>query len=236
MTNIAVATQDVRKRVSEEFIRGEGIEVGALDAPFPKTSAASTRYIDRMAKADLLKQYPELQSRAGYIVEPDILDDGETLKTVPSASADFIVASHFLEHCQNPIGTLRAHFRVLRRNGTLILAVPNTANPQSWDHGRQLTSFSHLLTDDRAGPAGSRRSHFEEWCIFAGKMTDRRQIESEVDRLMSVDYSIHFHCWTKQTFKDFLERAITYNNLDAKIALFDSNDYEIIAVLRKGFG
>ena len=37
----------------------------------------------------------------------DVVDDGETLATVAGGDRqDFIVANHFLEHTENPIGTI----------------------------------------------------------------------------------------------------------------------------------
>jgi ferredoxin len=45
-------------------------------------------------------------------VEVDVVDDGERLESFADASLDFVVSSHFLEHCQDPIrafGRLPAH-------------------------------------------------------------------------------------------------------------------------------
>jgi predicted SAM-dependent methyltransferase len=52
------------------------------------------------------KLYPELKSRK--FIEPDIIDDGEKLSRIEDASQDFIIANHFLEHCEDPIGTVGA--------------------------------------------------------------------------------------------------------------------------------
>ena len=55
----------------------------------------------------------------------DVIDNGETLQTLPDARQDFVVANHFLEHCQDPIGTIVNHFRVLKPGGVLFMAVPD---------------------------------------------------------------------------------------------------------------
>ena len=34
------------------------------------------------------------------------MDDGERLATIADATQDFVIANHFLEHCQDPLGAL----------------------------------------------------------------------------------------------------------------------------------
>lgn len=234
MTNIGGEVADSREALARRFARGAGIEVGALDAAFPvDPSVATVRYVDRFPKAELLRHYPELLSRADLIREPDIIDDGEQLNLVADGSQDFVIASHFLEHCENPLGTLRQFGRVLKPGGHLVLAIPNTANPQSWDHHRELTSFAHVVRDDEAGPEISRDHHYWEWVTFAGKMTGARA-EAEKAKLMEMRYSIHFHCWTAGTFMEFLRGAIARDGLAFEIVHQHENAYEVGVVVRKG--
>lgn len=232
MTEIGEAVFGRRQHLSRNFIAGHGIEIGALDAPFPITGDAQVKFVDQFTKADLLVHYPELTPRAAQIIDPDIVDDGETLSQFQPASQDFVIASHFLEHCQNPLGTLRNHFRVLRPGGHLLVAVPNTGHPGSFDHDRDLTTFDHVERDDREGPEWSREHHFWEWVTFAGKMTGERR-DYEIKKLMDMNYSIHFHCWTAETFRDFIEKAIAYNKLDGRLVEFAAEEYETIAVLER---
>ncbi len=231
MTEIRQETHDVRSYLAGRYLTGRGLEIGALDAPFPMPSAARVEYVDRFRKDDLLRHYPELRPRSDKITDPDIVEDGETLTSIPSQSYDFLVASHFLEHCENPLLTLRNHVRVIRSGGALLLAVPNSAHPGSWDFGRDLTTFEHLLLDDRDGPEGSRRAHFMEWVTFAGKMTGEAA-ERECEHLMQMKYSIHFHCWTAATFLPFLLSSLSYNSMDAHVVHYEAQEYEILAVLR----
>ena len=65
---------------------------------------AHARYVDRYSREDLRREYPEL--RTHDLVEVDVVDDGETLATVADASADFVIANHFIEHTEDPIRTL----------------------------------------------------------------------------------------------------------------------------------
>ena len=214
---------------------GGGLEVGALDAPYPvDTRVATVRYVDRFGKAELLRHYPEQLPRADLIRDPDIIDDGERLASVPGSSQDFVIASHFLEHCENPLATLRNFARVLKPAGHVLLAIPNTANPESWDHGRMLTDFAHVVRDDVEGPEVSREHHYWEWVTYAGKMTGA-VANAEKAKLMAMRYSIHFHCWTAPTFMEFLSNAIARDNLAFEIVNQYENTYEISVVLKKPF-
>ena len=49
----------------------------------------------------------------------------ESLATIPDGSQDFVIADHFIEHCQDPISALTIHFRVLKTGGILYMAVPD---------------------------------------------------------------------------------------------------------------
>ena len=140
-----------REDLAEAFIAGTGLEIGALHQPLRVSTSAKVRYVDRMDVAGLREHYPELQRLK--LVTVDVIDDGEKLKTVANGSQDFLIANHFLEHTQNPIGTLRRFFEVLRVGGVLYLAIPDKRG--TFDRNRPLTSFEHLLKDDRQGPAWS---------------------------------------------------------------------------------
>jgi hypothetical protein len=114
----------------------------------------------------------------------------------------------------------------------LLIAIPNTANPASYDHGRVLTSFDHLIRDDTDGPAVSREEHYGEWVTFAGKMNGA-VAEAEKTKLMLMNYSIHFHCWVEETFHAFIAGAIRYKRLPLTMVDRYVNDYEVAVVLRK---
>ncbi len=109
MTDIPVEMQKRRAEIAAEFLIGNGIEIGALDSPLQLPAKANVVYVDRLNEAALRAQYPELSEKPLVVI--DVVDDGEQLGVFPSKSVDFIVANHFMEHTQNPIGTLRAHLQ-----------------------------------------------------------------------------------------------------------------------------
>ena len=118
------------------------MEVGALHQPLPVPDRAHVAYVDRLPLNELRRHYPELD---GYdLVEPDILDDGESLGSLADGSQDFVIANHFIEHTQDPLGTIANHLRVLRPGGILYMAVPDKRF--TFDRDRPPTTIDHLRT------------------------------------------------------------------------------------------
>lgn len=217
-----------REAIASRYLHGDGIEIGALHNPLPVPSSARVRYLDRMAVPELERQYPELRGEA--LVDVDIIDDGERLTSLPDASQDFVIANHFLEHCQDPLGAVGSMFRVLRPGGVLYLAVPDRRF--TFDADRPVTPLDHVLEDHRAGPERSRREHFEEWARLVDKVEDG-DVEQHVSRLLDEDYSIHFHVWEQADVFDLLQLARREAALEFDVELATRNGHENLFVLRK---
>ena len=216
-----------RRRLATRYLRGNGIEVGALHQPLKVPSAATVRYVDRMTVDDLREHYPELAHAP--LVPVDIVDDGETLASQPDASADFIIANHFIEHTQNPLGTLANHLRVLRPGGILYMAVPD--RHRTFDVDRSATALQHLVQDYSDGPEGSRSEHFAEWARFVDRVP-ADQVAARAQELERQDYSIHFHVWTVDEFSEVLVYAQKEQRLPFRVEELRENQLEFIAVLR----
>src|SRR6185503_6541068 len=132
-----------REFVASAFLRGHGIEIGALHMPLRVPPSARVTYVDRFPLDDLRKHYPELSDQA--LVDVDVVADGERLEPLGDESQDFVIANHFLEHCQDPIGAVLNMFRVLKPGGILYLGIPDKR--YSFDVDRPLTTLEHLLRD-----------------------------------------------------------------------------------------
>jgi predicted SAM-dependent methyltransferase len=215
-----------RKQLSDKYLRGTGVEIGALHNPLPVPSAAHVKYVDRMSVDDLRRHYPDL----GDLVPVDILDDGETLATLAPESQDFVIANHMLEHCQDPIGTLKNHLRVLRPGGILYIAIPDKRH--TFDIDRPFTTIEHLERDHREGPEWSRVDHFSEYLRLVDKVPEEH-FEEALKKITEMDYSIHFHVWTAETFREFLEHCRTRLRLPFEVLHAEANVHEVIAILRK---
>lgn len=213
------------------FLCGTGIEIGALHNPLPLPAKAKVKYVDRFSATDLRIQYPELNDLP--LIDPDLIDDGEKLESVGAASQDFIVASHFLEHCENPAGALQSFSRVLRPQGILFLVVPDKRF--TFDRGRQSTPLEHILRDYNEGPAWSRTEHFREYAALVDGVPGEA-VELRAKYLMDLNYSIHFHVWTKCEVLALLCELNRQLGLGYELRLFLDNGPEGIYVLAKTEG
>ena len=218
--------ESARALLAKWFLRGRGIEIGALAAPLRLPRGARARYVDRAPTPALHEQYPELARTA--LVEPDILDDGQTLATIAGASQDFVIANHFIEHCEVPIRAIGNFLRVLRPGGVVYLAIPDKT--RTFDRDRPVTPFSHLLEDEERGPEFSRAGHFLEWARYVDRAPDA---EARARELMRRNYSIHFHVWDKPAMVAFVNSLRVEAGLSFEPALFLDNGVEGIWILRR---
>lgn len=227
---------DRRGIATHYYIKGKGIEIGALHNPLNVSGKATVRYVDRMTVADLKAHYPEQKNLP--LVKVDLVDDGETLASIPSASQDFVIANHFLEHCQNPIQTVHSMLRVLKPEGILYLGIPDKR--YTFDVHRPITDIDHLLKDYRDGAEWSRKQHFLEWAKFPTlgytneqDGADDPRIEAEATRFMEQDYSIHYHVWTQTEILELLVTLQRALHFAFDVELFLKNKDEMVLVLRK---
>ena len=218
-----------REAIAAHYVKGDGLEIGALHNPLIVPRKARVRYVDRMSVAELRRQYPELASL--NLTEPDIIDDGERLSTVGEGTQDFVVANHFLEHSENPIETVGNLVRVLRNGGILFMCIPDKR--YTFDVDRPVTTYDHLKRDFREGPAWSRRQHFEEWVAHVEKVASPDQASRRVNELMNMGYSIHFHVWTQSELLQLVLKLRDTFRLGIELELFLKIEGEVLIILRK---
>jgi len=189
---------DARRELAAHFLAGEGLEIGPLHQPLTLPPNAKARYVDRMVVDDLRREYPELAT--WNLTQVDVVDDGEKLLTIADESQDFIVANHFLEHCENPIRTIETHLAKLKPGGVLFYAVPDKR--YTFDFRRPVTPLEHMIADYEEGPESSRAEHYEQWTrlvIIDGEETEEQTI-ARARELEAAAYSIHMHVWTQAEF------------------------------------
>lgn len=218
-----------REQVASAYLRGEGIEIGALHQPLRVPQAARVRYVDRLTVAEFRKHYPELDGQT--LVDVDVLDDGERLSTFVAATQDFVIANHFVEHCENPLGAICNMLRVLRRGGILFLAIPDKR--YTFDVDRPLTPIVHLLAVYREGVDPQRRQHYEEWTRLVNKRLDPAEAEAEVRHLMAINYSIHHHVWTLTELVEMILTVRKELKQDFEMEMCLSNGDEVLFILRR---
>jgi SAM-dependent methyltransferase len=215
-----------RMYLAGRFLRGDGIEIGALHRPIQLPEGVTVRYVDRLPADDLRAEYPEL--RGVPLVDPALLDDGEKLAMIAPASVDFIIANHFLEHCEDPIGTLLVHLSRLRSGGHLFYAVPDKRH--TFDQPRATTTLAHLTHDHTDGGTSSRVDHYTD---YARHVHRSGRAEEEGRDLAAAKYSIHFHAWTSTELLELFVHIQQQHEPNLEVVAAQNFEDEFILVARK---
>ena len=180
----------------------------------------------------LQQEYPEVGAQ---LIAPDAVAEAGQLPFGDNR-LDFIIASHVLEHLPFPLAALRNWYQVLAPGGNLVLKVPDKR--YSFDIRRPRTRLQHLIDEDRDRTAFDKRAHFADWVEHVeGKQRNTLPWEHETNRLMEIDYSIHYHVWTDEDVRDLLDYTRHALGMDWRpILFFPARFYrkECAVVMRKG--
>jgi SAM-dependent methyltransferase len=82
------------------------------------------------------------------------------LSFIPSASYDFVLSSHTLEHVANPLRALSEWMRILKERGVLSLVLPHKEG--TFDHRRPVTTLKHLIQDFEQQTTEADLTHLDE--------------------------------------------------------------------------
>lgn len=219
----------VRRRiVSHMYLRGNGIEIGALLNPLSVPINTHVIYVDRETNTQLKQRFPEIAGKR--LVTIQLIDNAETLDSIQNESQDFIITSHVIEHLENPLLAISNWFRVLKENGILYMVVPN--KEETFDVNRPVTSVEHLYRDYKEGPQTSIRQHYEEWVYLEGNKS-KEDVEREVDSLIEQNHNIHFHVWNPSAFFQLLNFCIDKLHMPISVKHFEATGNEILVVIQK---
>ena len=133
--------------------------------------------------------------------------DTEGLKKIESASQDYVIFNHVVEHVANPIAVLGEIFRVLKPGGRLAIGAPD--RDYTFDMDRPVTSWEHLETEYRDGVTEVTDLHYVDFlahvhprALLGGVDEIIAQVEIQRSRRE------HPHVWTSAGFREFLGRAL----------------------------
>ena len=85
-------------------LKGQGIEIGAFQGP-QLLPFGRVRYVDLLSREEAARFFPEVPPTVP-VVEPDILASAHDIAALNDGSQDFVIASHLLEHTEDPIAVL----------------------------------------------------------------------------------------------------------------------------------
>jgi SAM-dependent methyltransferase len=193
--------QITRRRMSERFVVGTGIEVGAGSRPFPLPETALCRYGD-VRDRESLRNYFSTDR-----VAVDHMLDAQTYTGIPDNAFDFVISAHVIEHLEDPIGAIKNSLRVLKPGGILLLVVPDRRH--TFDRLRPGTSLEHLLQDFHDGGISTRLEAYKEHARYVhpaitGEFLSDDRIETDAPMIMAAKMDAHFHCWNRDEFREVL--------------------------------
>ena len=218
--------QAFREDLARRYLAGDGIEIGALHRSLRVPLSARVRYVDVMSRDHLLSTYsPAVYGNPKWVVETDVIDNGERLETFEDESVDFVIANHVLEHTEDPIAALHHLVRVIRPGGELFLTLPDAR--YTFDALRERTTVEHLLRDHRDGPEVSRQTHYREWAVV--ECLPEEEIPARVEEFTREGTRHHFHVWELEGFLDFLGAV----SLPARLVHAQTHADEFAVILRR---
>jgi SAM-dependent methyltransferase len=154
---------------------------------------------------DTTEPYKYFNKRFGS----QLILEATNLSVVDSEKYDFILSCHSLEHVANPLKALREWHRVLKIDGSLVIAVPN--KDAIFDHRREVTPFSHLQQDEELETEETDLSHLAEILEFHDLSRDKAAGSFEDFVARSLDNAnirgLHHHVFDSETIAKCIETA-----------------------------
>ncbi len=247
LNRLGLRMPDRRERLARWCLKGDGLEIGALHRPLRLPRNARAKYVDRIARQESIRKFPELD--ASEIVAVDYVDDGFVLSSIPASSQNFVIANHVLEHTPNPIQVLKNWTRILKPRGILFISVPIAE--KCFDKGRSLTTLEHFVKDfelynqnDHAAIMRRNAEHLREWIDVSERnlYTERhpdyqhpspQEIEKRIASTEIEHIEIHFHTFSMRSYHRLLTFFASTVEPTLRLLKIVPNGGEIIAVMRK---
>ncbi len=219
----------LRRFLAEQYISGQGLEIGALHRPLPVPASAQVRYADAFPTDELARLWsPEVDGH--QLVPVDIITDATTLSGVADETMDFVIANHVVEHLEDPIRCVMNLLRVTRPGGCVFLAIPDRRH--TFDAKRPPTSLDHVTKDYCGDPAWARHAHYVEWVALVEGLAAEAAV-ARVSKLEAERYPIHFHVWDPTAFGELLAEIRVLSVAPFDVDLYKANPPEAIWILRR---
>ena len=135
------------KKVINNLLETEVLEIGAFDKPTFTKSDANIYYCDYFSKEELAKNHSNIKpQRAKNAVDVDYVIKGERYSDCIDKKFDLVIANHVIEHIPNIIKWLQDISLILKKDGFLFLTIPH--KEYTFDKLRSLTSSEELILNN----------------------------------------------------------------------------------------
>ncbi|WP_347156795.1 class I SAM-dependent methyltransferase [Pontibacter chitinilyticus] len=221
------------------FENKKGIEIGGPSGTFRDSGsiplyrnitsldgynfAASTLWEGNITEGSTYKFY---RNKVGT----QYISEATNLQMTANETYDFLLSSNCLEHIANPLQAVEEWSRVVRKNGLLLLALPNKAF--NFDHNRPITTFEHLLDDYNNKVGEDDLTHFDEIMRLHDLSLDPAAGTPEQFRQRSLknlqNRALHHHVFSIS----LLQKIFAYFNLE--VLMTDVGENHIILGRKAG--
>ena len=243
-----------------DLARDIGLEIGALDHPLVRKTEGAISYIDYADAGYLRQKYANDANVVGAdIVEVDAVWGGASVAEALAAAnlpaeADYVLASHVVEHVPDLVTWLAELRAVLRPGGTIRLAVPDAR--YTFDALREPSRVSDAVTAHMLRARAPLTQHLIDSCLnhhwvdraaqWDGTATPPRYRPPEslahalhaAGEALAQGTYIDVHCWvfTPLSFCRLMEQLCALGLVRLACARFHDTlpgEDEFIAILRQ---
>jgi len=217
------------------LLEGQGLEIGAFEHPAKVPRECRVSYVVVITPEKAAELFPEID--AGSLVPVDYLVDldAEGLALIPSASQDFVIACHVIEHVANPGRLVAEMVRVVKTGGHVIIAAPD--RDFTFDRNRAVTPLATLERYFRDGRPPVGPEDYRE--IIEAMYPELLTAGPERIRAVLEDFHRrreHLSVWTSVGFKEFLTAAFGWCGavMENRYEVFsDRNRFEYFSVWKR---
>jgi SAM-dependent methyltransferase len=158
-------------KISKYFSNKTGIELGGPSQIFMNSPGgflpiySSAKLIDGInfnestiweGQIEKGKTYNYIENKIGT----QFIGEVSSLSSYIFKKYDFVLSSHCLEHCANPLKVIYEIKKVLVDKGLLLIVLPN--KEFTFDHNRKVTDIEHLINDSDDDTLESDLTHLDE--------------------------------------------------------------------------
>lgn len=226
-------------RMGCNIATGIGLEIGPLATPVVSKEEGSVYYVDLFTTEQLREKYRTAAwLKPEDIVEVDFVIGEVSYEDIKSKlkRIDYIIASHVLEHCPNPLGWLRCLANIIEPEGIISLAIPDRR--YTFDYYRRDTTLAQLLAYDLEGLTKPSIEQVLDcfmnickldaelaWANDCSALKPEKQYQfhsmDDIIKLTTRERSdAYTHCtvWTFESFCEIFPQAMEVANIPLKIA------------------
>jgi SAM-dependent methyltransferase len=200
---------------SEYFLNKSGIEIGGPSDIFKDKGEiplyGSIKRIDNVNYSTDPFLYDKVKEGLTYNVNRkkgrQFIKDTVKLDGIVSGKYDFVLSSHVLEHVANPIRAIREWSRILKKNGVLLVVLPEKKN--SFDYFRKYTSLKHIILDFKNKVNEDDQTHTPEVLKYHDidmcRGVENKEQLKEIAINVLASRGIHHHVFSMEILIDLMK-------------------------------